>query len=73
MDSSIQNLTRAEAISKCEKAQPGRFIYSMFSYNHCSSPTIFKCKCCGHRFLATPEAIWRNYYRNCPNASCDKS
>lgn len=69
----VNNLTREQAIERCEKAQPDRFLYNMFSYRNWDSETIFKCKSCGHRFLATPEAIWRKYRSKCPIKTCDRS
>jgi hypothetical protein len=63
-------LTREEAITKCEKAQPSRYIYNMFTYSSFDQETVFKCKSCGHRFLATPESIWRKHVKKCKNPSC---
>lgn len=65
-------LTRDEAIARCEKAQPNRFLYGMFAYSAFDQETVFKCRLCGYRFLATPEAIWRKYQSKCPKSSCEK-
>ncbi len=67
---SANYLTREEAISRCEKAQPNRYVYNMFTYNNYDQETVFKCSSCGHRFLATPESIWRKHVTKCKNPSC---
>jgi hypothetical protein len=67
---SANYMTREEAIAKCEKAQPDRYEYNMFSYSSFDQETMFKCKSCGHRFLATPESIWRKHKTKCSNPSC---
>jgi len=71
--SNTNYLTREEAIARCEKAQPDRYEYNMFSYQAWDQETIFKCKSCGHRFLATPESIWRKYKTKCQNPSCSSN
>ena len=68
--SSVNNLTREEAIARCEKAQPDKYLYNMFAYRSFDQETMFKCKSCGHRFLATPESIWRKHKVKCQNPTC---
>ena len=68
--SSMNSMTREEAIAKCESSQPDAYSYSMFGYSGYDSETIFKCRKCGFRFLATPESIWRSIKNSCPSPTC---